>query len=262
MAQMLVQVTLPHKKPASCEFSRVNGNFRLTLMAPSHIGLPYGRYPRLALAWVSTEVVRTRSPRLCLGSSLSAFMRSAGIGGSATGGAHGSLTRFALQARRLFSAAIHCSYASPDGRSMQTAGFALARKTVLWWTPTSADQSSLFGSYVELSDEFFRSIIEHPVPIDLKVLRALRSPFALDIYVWLTYRMSYLQRPSQISWPVLSRQFGSEYGDLRHFRAAFLRHARSILLHYPGARMAATSTSLTLYPSPTHVLPAAARLLD
>jgi hypothetical protein len=94
------------------------------------------------------------------------------------------------------------------------------------------------------------------------LLRALRSPFALDIYVWLTYRMSYLQRPSQISWPVLSRQFGSEYGDLRHFRAAFLRHARSILLHYPGARMAATSTSLTLYPSPTHVLPAAARLLD
>ena len=30
------------------------------LNAPPSVGLPYGSYPRLALAWLSTEAVRTR----------------------------------------------------------------------------------------------------------------------------------------------------------------------------------------------------------
>ena len=33
-------------------------------------GLPYGTLPRLLLAWVSTEAVRTQSPELILGDSL------------------------------------------------------------------------------------------------------------------------------------------------------------------------------------------------
>ena len=41
--------------------------------------LPFGNLPRLLLAWVSTEAVRTRSRVLVLGSSLSEFMRALGI---------------------------------------------------------------------------------------------------------------------------------------------------------------------------------------
>ena len=36
--------------------------------------LPYGNIPRLLLAWVCTEAVRTQSRELVLGASLSAFM--------------------------------------------------------------------------------------------------------------------------------------------------------------------------------------------
>jgi hypothetical protein len=255
MAQMLVQATLPHKKPTSSQFTRINGNFRLTLMAPSHIGLPYGRYPRLALAWLSSEVVRTRSQRLYFGASLSAFMRATGIEASATGGPYGTLTRFAIQARRLFASTIHCSYLRPDGRAALGAAFTVARSHAIWWTPKVDHHTALLGSCVELSDDFFRSIIANPVPIDLAVLRALRSPFALDIYVWLTYRMSYLRQPAQITWRQLAFQFGSEYGDVRHFRFAFIQNAKKILVHYPAARLAASTRGLTLYPSPTHILP-------
>ena len=46
---------------------------------PSHIRLPYGNLPRLLMAWVSTEAVRTRSRELVLGRSLSEFMRKVGI---------------------------------------------------------------------------------------------------------------------------------------------------------------------------------------
>lgn len=39
-----------------------------------------------------------------------------------------------------------------------------------------------------LSERFFKEATEAPVPLDLRVLRALRSPFEIDIYVWLTWR--------------------------------------------------------------------------
>lgn len=49
--------------------------FTLSLMAPTKIGLPYGTVPRLLLAWMTTEAVKTQSRELELGDSLSGFMR-------------------------------------------------------------------------------------------------------------------------------------------------------------------------------------------
>ena len=75
MARAMVQATLPHKKVVGNEFERRNGNYTLTLLAPSKIGLPYGTIPRLLLAWLTTEAVKTQSRELELGDSLSGFMR-------------------------------------------------------------------------------------------------------------------------------------------------------------------------------------------
>ena len=58
-------------------------------------------------------------------------------------------------------------------------------------------QAALWGSVVTLSPGFFSAVTERPVPVDFRALKALRSPLALDIYCWLTYRMSYLERPSK-----------------------------------------------------------------
>ena len=52
--------------------------------------------PRLLLAWVSTEVVRTQSRELILGSSLAEFMRKLGIS-SDSGGSRGERTRLRNQ---------------------------------------------------------------------------------------------------------------------------------------------------------------------
>ena len=59
--------------------------------------LPYGNLPRLLLAWVSTEAVRTQSRELVLGRSLSEFMGKLGM--DSVGGAR---TRLRNQIRRLF----------------------------------------------------------------------------------------------------------------------------------------------------------------
>src|SRR5215210_7628451 len=46
LARAFIVATLPHSRPESNEFTRRNGYYRLTLLAPTDIGLPYGRYPR------------------------------------------------------------------------------------------------------------------------------------------------------------------------------------------------------------------------
>ena len=47
--------------------------------------LPYGNLPRLLMAWVSTEAVRTQSRELVMGRSLSEFMRTLGVYDSSLG---------------------------------------------------------------------------------------------------------------------------------------------------------------------------------
>ena len=88
MARALVQATLPHSKPDSNEFERRNGAFTLVMLAPSKVGLPYGVIPRLMMAWMTTEVVRTNA-RARLGDSMSEFMRQLDM--NPTGGAGAAL---------------------------------------------------------------------------------------------------------------------------------------------------------------------------
>ena len=250
MARALVQATLPHKRVTGPEFTRRNGAYTLTLLAPSHIGLPYGTVPRILLAWMTTEAVRTQSRELVLGDSLSKFMRELEL--VPTGGRWGTVGRLKDQSRRLFASTISASYA--DAEKFAETGYRLADKSMLWWDSKSADQAGLWQSTVTLTEGFYREVTEHPIPVDLRAIRALkRSPMALDIYCWLTYRASYAKRDSTIPWPALAVQFGAEYGRVRDFKAAFLAELRKVTLVYPEARLAATDTGLLVKPSKPHI---------
>ena len=80
MARMMVLCSLPRTNPGNQkEYKRVNGPFTLYMQSGPGNKLPYGNFPRLLLAWLCTEVVRTGSRELVLGRSLSGFMRTLGI---------------------------------------------------------------------------------------------------------------------------------------------------------------------------------------
>lgn len=254
MARALVQATLPHKKVEGNEFTRANGAFTLTLLSPSRIGLPYGSIPRLLLSWITTEAVRTKERELMLGDSLSAFMRQLGI--IPSGGERGDITRLKGQMTRLFASSISCTY--DDGKSWALEKVDPVIEARLWWSPKAPDQSALWQSSLTLGEKFFNEIIERPVPFDMRALMALkRSPLALDIYLWLTYRMFYLRHPQRIHWEVLARQFGSGYKETRQFKAAFLRELRKVLVVYPEAKVLAVEAGegggLLLSPSKPHI---------
>ena len=250
MARAMVQATLPHSKVVGNEFTRVNGNYSLSIMAPSAIGLPYGTIPRLLLAWLTTEAVKTKSRELELGDSLSGFM--AELDMMPTGGRWGSITRLKDQSRRLFSSSITAVY--ENGPGFAVINQTVADKAQFWWDNKHPEQAGLWKSTVTLSENFFNEVIDRPVPIDMRAIRALKkSPMALDIYTWLTYRASYLKRPTVIPWSSLALQFGSNYAELRNFKTAFMAVLKKVVLVYEQVQVEATEHGLIVKPSLTHI---------
>ena len=169
MARLLALCSLPRTNPKNQhEFKRVNGPYTLYMVAGGGNKLPYGTLPRLLLAWVCTEAVRTQSPELILGDSLSAFMRKVGIY-STSGDKH---TRLRNQMRRLFGCTVSLLY--EDARGEATLNAPIARLTEFWWSERQPDARSLWESKIELGEDFFNEIIRCPIPIDLNTLRPMK----------------------------------------------------------------------------------------
>lgn len=250
MARLLAQVTMPHSKPATNEYTKRNGKLILSMWAPQHVGLPYGSVPRLLLAWLTTEAVRTRERTLVLGSTLSGFM--AQLGMMPTGGRWGTIPRLQTQMRKLFTSHVVCTFDTDEVSRGSSVG--VASDYELWWNPKKPDSGSLWTSTVTLGESFFHDIIERPVPVDVSTLRQLtRSPLAIDLYVWMTYRYSYLDQPVEVPWDALHDQFGADYRLIRQFKFYATAALRKVALAYPEARFDLTDRGLRLLPSPPHI---------
>ena len=112
---------------------------------------------------------------------------------------------------------------------------------------------------------FFNEIINHPVPLDMNTLTALkRSPLGLDLYLWLTYRTFALRAPLRLSWQQVYRQFGvepdraSDKVTVQAFRRKVLRELKKIKLAWPGLNYAIAPGVLILLPSTSTIAPVAA----
>ena len=272
MARMLALCSLPRTNPGDqLQYVRRNGPFTLYMTVSGSAKLPYGNIPRLLLAWVCTEAVRTQNRELVLGDSLSAFMRSVGVYN--TGGSVRS--RLQDQMRRLFNVHVQLRYEHEHGEV--SVNSQVADRTEFWWSTTRPDDRTLWESKIELGEKFFKEIIRHPVPLDMNILKAMkRSTLGLDLYLWLTYRTFALKRPLRLSWPRLYRQFGSDpakVNDTRravdNFRTDCLRELKKIKTAWPDlhyrverGRRGEKTGRLILQPSPPRIQPAELRLVE
>ena len=94
MARLMMLCSLPRTNPGrQLQYKRVNGPYTLGMIAGLGNKLPFGNLPRLILAWLCTEVVRTGSREIVLGKSLSGFMRALGVYSSSAESTPGSATR-------------------------------------------------------------------------------------------------------------------------------------------------------------------------
>ena len=255
MPRILVLTTLPHRRPEIQRFERVNGRHALRISAPRNVGLPYGSYPRLLLAYLTTEAVRTKRLEIDLGATPNALARKLGL--STISGPRGTVPRLQEQLRRLLH--MRLEWQSSIGlapRSSSSASVTVGGAQ--WFEPLRRllPRRPTWRSRIVLSHDFFDEITTSAVPVDLRAVRHLqRSPLAIDLYVWLTYRMSYLRKPTLVPWQGLRNQFGADYARSRDFRTGLCARLPGIVEVYPTVRLRRASSGLWLLPSPPHVGP-------
>lgn len=269
LARQFVQATLPHSDPKTETWSRQNGDFTLGIQAGFNVktgksyGLPYGIIPRLLLFWITTEALKTQSPRLELGASMAGFMREVGLD-PGHGGKRSDGHRLQVQMTRLFQARISFMQEVQDGANEGSAwlNMQVSRKGVLWWNPRNPAQGSLWNSWIELERDFYEAITAAPIPIDVRALRVLkRSPLTLDLYALLcyeVYRVEHTGRARFIPWRAVAKQLGADYeGDngakelARKARAAL----RKIAAVMPGLRLGDMRGGLSVLPGGRLAIP-------
>ena len=80
MPRLLALCSLPRTNPKTrLQYVRRNGPYTLYVTVSAGAKLPFGNLPRLLLAWVCSETVRTQSRELVLDRSLYEFMRKLGM---------------------------------------------------------------------------------------------------------------------------------------------------------------------------------------
>jgi hypothetical protein len=244
---------LPHKKTLDSVWERDGGQVKMLvesgLDSDKHpIGVPYGAIARMILLYLQTQAVRTRSREVELGSSMNAWLTAMDI---AIGGKTYRLVR--EQARRISRCRL-TFFRRTSNAELVTNG-AFVRDAILPLDPGSPGQMPLWQERVRLDEGFYQSLIEHPLPLRETAIRQISNrSMAIDLYVWLAYRLHVLTGPIEVSWPALRRQFGETYGELRFFRRDVLPSLKLALAVYPEARVSIDEKAgLTLYPSPPPV---------
>ena len=110
---------------------------------------------------------------------------------------------------------------------------------------------------------FFNEIINHPVPLDMNTLTALkRSTLGLDLYLWLTYRTFALKRSASgslgsscTSSSERTRARASNNVTVQNFRRKVLRELKKIKLAWPELNYATAPGVLILHPSTPAIAP-------
>lgn len=271
-SRIFTQLSLPYRDPGTngaITWVRQNGPMRLQLNPLLDIdadgqaipAFPYGKYPRLILPWLSTQVVRREaelesdgSLTIELGDSMRDFLKLLNL---PYGGKSGRLMR--EQARRLFGADI--LFSEDRGRSLlgdkrqRLYRMPVTQSYELWWDYDETEgQQALWGNRVCLSNAFVQSVLTAKIPTDMRALKLLSErggALAMDIYLWLSYRLFVARRPTLVPWEALQAQFGSQTVSKRKFKQSFNSKLVLILLVYPEAAFDETDKGLILYPSPS-----------
>lgn len=251
--RIFVQALFPYRKSDDYRRAITQGSKEVIIMAPN--GLPYGKYPRLIMAYIITTAV-TRAHQaeqgllekdearcIPLGESMNEFFRRIGTAQRGTGGARGTITLIREQLIRLASSTITVQSRIQKGSKSlhKGANQPIADEWQLWFDSDNPDQTTLEDSYIQLTKRFFDLIADAPIPIDLDILQKLGKPRAMDIYVWITLKKAALQyqsRPSfTFSWSEMEHQFSTKelttWRERSHFREEFKKCIAAIRSLWP-----------------------------
>lgn len=276
-------VAMPHRKLSKDNEPYVleNGDFQLILTPkplhveagePVYAGLPYGPKARLILMYMATYAVKRKTKIVSLGDSMTSWINKLGFA-NASGGERGVISAVNEQAKRISRTEFTMIWADHQGsrlrdqplvKGLETFGTAPAQLSLLSGPDTQAPTDNRrrrrydWVKEIELSDEFFDHLMDHKVVLSEDAIAKLKgSSWALDIYLWLCYRLRSVQGSTRlISWAALRAQFAPhQYANNIHvFRDAVMIPAlRDVLACYPEARVDWDERGVVLHESPPPV---------
>ncbi len=262
----LAQTSLPYRNPGDHvrEWERSNGGAYLKLVAgeilhprerrPKLVGLPYGPKPRLILAHLNGEALRTGSREIEIARSLTAFVKRIGLYQNGE-----TITTVKQQLVRLSAASVRLGMFTVDENRVTRSEMLkveLVEYFDLWATETDERGRVPWQETIRLGSTYFESLQEHSVPLHPYALGALStSAMALDVYTWLAQRLHRVApgRPQPIAWARLKEQFGWHYERMVDFRRDFRATLRMVLDQYQTARLDLDEHGVALHYSPTPV---------
>lgn len=258
MHSIMCQVGLPRSKVDGASFERHSGGVALLVEAGKlwdgkqfvQQPIPYGPMPRLMLAWMNTYAVRFNTPEIPVGDSASEFLRM--LGKQPNGGVRGSFATFKKQVQAISACRMTLGFNS-NGRAHTYEGKPIKHFDA--WIAESDDQRPFWPGTVTFSQDYYDTLKDHAVPIDLRAFMELKgSALAMDIYTWLAQRLYRLTgRPIVLHWVSLREQFGQEYQGKdpdKDFKKKFLPALRAALTVYPQAKVKQVTGGLMLMASP------------
>ena len=179
---------LPVKKPQIGQLlhERRNGSFLLQVTGHPSYGLPWGQ-DRLVPIFLATLAIRQQS-RVIHFRSAAEMLDTFGMQQGGT-----QYRRLVAAFQRIFGATIFFGTDTQRERAtvVHRARFNFMSEARIWYSRDSSQETLPCGlqNEIVLSEEFFKEILEHPIPTDMEAAKALScSPAALDLFTWLSYR--------------------------------------------------------------------------
>ena len=182
---VLCGIPIRRPPPTTLEYSRQNGNFRLRVIGHPRFGLPFGQ-DRLLLIWIASLATWQKTRVLRFGSAAT-ILETFGLPKDGR-----YYKRLIAGFERIFYSTFYFTSDQHDGETVviTRTSFRFVRDLKLWYSEEGKQPSdSRHENVIVLSEEFWKEIQDHPIPVDLSVVKALAdSPGNLDFYIWLVWR--------------------------------------------------------------------------
>ena len=208
---ILCTIYLPHRRTEpDLAWQRSNGEGATLMIQPTkdeqgrYYGVPYGATGRLMMIYLQNEAYRNRSRQVELGRSMHAWLRAMGVDSSGKG-----YRAAREQALRIERSLVTVAYTGPNGKERWQDTIIRGSFNLSPPDESAGRQQELFPQLIQLSESFYEALIRHPAVLFEPAIKALAGKsLALDVYLWLAYRLHALERPSRVGWKSLHQAFG------------------------------------------------------
>lgn len=250
------QAALPHRKLADNAHWEISNDHVTLIVQPGlqkvdgdiiPVGVPYGSRARLILLYLQTEALRLNSREVELGRSMNHWLSRLGV---PLGGEGARSVRD--QANRLSRCRLTFEL-QRGGRS------GLLNQNIVdsaLFLSQDDCQGSLALETARLSEGFFNQLKAHAMPVDEAAIRQIsNNSLAIDVYLWLAFRLRSLSKPTPITWRSMKAQFGQGVNRLDNFRSHYRKALELAMSVYPEAKVEEGAAGVTLFPSRPPVSP-------